>query len=138
MRRRSSFAVVLVAALLTLGCQTPESVVQPLPPDAHPLPYSEMHARAKAQVAAAQEFFYRDSWRDVEQAAVALQQTADLMTRIKPEDLPVRQREQAARLTRQLREAAMALEESARARDIIKTTQIFQTLNLTVREMRPE
>ncbi|MCS6977391.1 MAG: hypothetical protein NZM31_10345 [Gemmatales bacterium] len=138
MRCRSPFAVVLFTVAVMIGCQTPESAVQPLPPDAQPLPYSEMHARAKAQVAAAQEFFYRDTWREVEQAAVALQQTADLIGRIKPEDLPMRLREQTPRLARQLRDAAMALEESARAKDVIKTTQIFQTLNLTVREMRPE
>lgn len=138
MRCRTLVAASLGVMLVVAGCQTPETTIQPLPPDAQPLPYAEMHSRAKAQVAAAQEFFYRDSWREVEQAAVALQQTADLIARIKPEDLPVRHREQTPRLARQLREAAMALEESARARDVIKTTQIFQTLNLTIREMRSE
>jgi methionine synthase II (cobalamin-independent) len=131
----------LLAALLlgpVLGCQTPESAIQPLPPDARPLPYAEMHTRAKSQVAAAQEFFYRDSWRELEQAALALQQSAELMARIEPEQLPLRLRERAPDLLKQLRQAAEALDESARERDVARTTQIFQTLNLTIRELRPE
>jgi hypothetical protein len=135
MRRAVGLLIVLVAAA---SCQTPESAVQPLPPNAQPLSYQELLNRTKAQVAAAQEFFYRDSWREVEQAALSLQQSAELLGKVKPEDLPLRQRDQSAKLAKQIQEAAVALGESARAHDVLKTTQAFQSLNLTIREMRAE
>jgi hypothetical protein len=134
--RRASGLILLT--IIVAGCKTPESAVQPLPPDAPPLSYQELLNRAKSQVAAAQEFFYRDSWREVEQAALALQQTAELLSKIKQEDLPVRQREQAAKLVKELQDAAVALGDSGKAHDALKTTAAFQRLNLTIRELRSE
>lgn len=132
---------LLLLMIVVAGCKTPESVVQQLPRDAAPLTYAELLVRAKDQVAAAQEFFYRDSWRDVEQAALSLQQTADMLGQLKPEELPPREREPAKKLTEQakeLQEAAQALGESGRARDALKTTAAFQRLNLAIRELHAE
>lgn len=134
MRRVSALVLLIVVA----GCKTPESVVQPLPPDAAPLSYAELLVRAKSQVGAAQEFFYRDSWREVEQAALSLQQTAELLGKVKTEDLPARQRDQAAKLAKDLHDASVTLAENGRAHDPVKTTASFQQLNLTIRELRSE
>ena len=124
--------------LLLAGCQTAEKAVQPLPPNAPPLSYQELFDRAKQQVAAAQEFFYRDSWRDLEQAAVALDQTGDLLARVKPEDAPARQKEQLVKLATNFREAATSLGEASKRQNADETTQAFQRLHLAVRDLRPE
>jgi hypothetical protein len=125
--------------LLLAGCHTPErAVVQPLPPDT-PLPsYTDLVGRAKAQVSAAQEFFYRDSWGDVEQAADALRQTATLLTKLDADNVPEKQQAALTKLSKDLTDAATALHAAGQAKDVVKTTEAFQKLHLTIRGLRPD
>jgi hypothetical protein len=121
------------------GCQSPErAAVQPLPPNAGPLTYPDLVNRAKAQVAAGQEFFFRDSWTDVEQAADALRQTGELLGKLKPEDVPANKRDMLAKQVKELTDAAGALREAGQAKDARAATQAFQRLHLVVRELRPD
>ncbi len=135
--RRAATGCLLT--LLLAGCQTPErAAVQPLPPDAPPLPYSEAVTRARLQVSAAQEFFYRDSWLEVTQAADAIKETAGMLAKFKPEEVPAKQRDHLAKNSKELSDAATALHASGQAQDVIKTTDAMQRLHLAVRALRPD
>jgi hypothetical protein len=133
--------VVVWSGLLAviLGCQTAErAAVQPLPPDAPPMSYTDLTVRASLQVSAAHEFFYRDAWADVNQASVAMQETATLLNKLKPEDVPEKHRTTLAKNTKEFVDAATALRDAGQAKDVIKTTEAFQRLHLAVRELRRE
>jgi hypothetical protein len=131
---RWSLVVVLFA-----GCQSAEkAAVSPLPPNTPPLTFTESVQRATLQVGAAHEFFYRDAWDDVTQASTALIDTATRLADLKPEDVPAKHRDQYAKYAKALTEAAAELRTASQAKDAVKTTQVFQKLHLTVRDMRHE
>jgi hypothetical protein len=139
MRAHLAWGLIVLALFTLTGCQTPDrAAVQPLPPDAPVPPYGELVGRAKSQLAAAHEFFYRDSWRDVEQAADALFQTATFLEKVKTEDVPAKKRDQLTKLSKDLAEGAHALRDAGHAQDPVKTTEAFQRLHLTVRDLRAE
>jgi predicted lipoprotein len=133
--RSCSFVFVLSVALA--GCQSPErAALQPLPPDAPQPTYTELIDRAERQVWAAQQFFYRDSWKDVELAAEALKETAVSLTKVKTDDLSAKQKDALPKLVTELTEAGQALREAGTAQDVNKTTQAFQRLHLVVRRLQ--
>lgn len=135
----SRVCVAFALLACTLGCQTPEhAAVQPLPPDSPPLNYADLVQRASLQVGAAHEFFYRDAWPDVAQASTAMQETATMLGKLKPEDVPAKHRDTLAKYSKDFGEAAAALRDAGKAKDAIKTTEAFQRLHLTVRELRRE
>lgn len=134
MNRAACFLIVVVA-----GCQTPErAAIKPLPEDAPPPPYAELVDRAHSQVAAGQAFFYRDSWTDVEQTADALQQTAKLLGKVPADAIPAKQKNTLPKQADELSKAATDLHAAAKAKDVNKTNEVLQKLNLKVRELRPE
>jgi len=129
--------LALLGLALFVGCQSPErAALQPLPPEA-PFPsYPELVERAEKQVWAAHQYFYRDSWKDVELASDALKETATLLTKAKTDDLTAKQKEALPKLTTELTEASQALREASIAKDATKTTQAFQRLHLTIRQFQ--
>jgi len=135
----SRYVLAISLLAVALGCQTPErAAVQPLPPDAAPLSYPDLVQRVSLQVGAAHEFFYRDAWPDVTQASTAMQETATMLAKLKPEDVPAKHRDTLAKYSKELSEAATALREAGQSKDAIKTTEAFQKLHLAVRELRRE
>jgi hypothetical protein len=125
--------------LFLAGCQTAErAAVQPLPADTTALTYQDLVGRAKAQVSAAQEFFYRDSWADVAQAADALKETAGLLGKFDPKNVPEKQQKGLTQNAKELTDAATRLHDAGQAEDAIKTTEAFQKLHLTIRDLRPD
>jgi hypothetical protein len=135
----SRLCVCTLFLACALGCQTPErAAVQPLPPDSPQLSYADLVQRASLQVGAAHEFFYRDAWQDVAQASTAMQETATILAKLKPEEVPAKHRDTLAKYSKELGEAAVALRDAGQAKDAIKTTEAFQRLHLAVRELRRE
>lgn len=125
--------------LCCLSCQSPEkAAIQPLPPDAAPLPYGDLVNRGKAQVAAAHEFFYQDRWDDVKKASVALNETAASLTALKPEAVPEPKRAQLTASVKELTDASNELQQAANTKDVAKTTDAFRRLHLAVRQLRPD
>src|SRR5262245_57127442 len=138
MSRIASWGVVS-AFLLAIGCQSPErAAIKPIPPDAPPLNYEELLTRARSQEGAAQEFFFRDSWTDVEQAADALQETASYLAKLKTDSIPAKHRAELTKHTKEIDQIARDLHAAAAAKDVAKTNDAMQRLNLKVRELRVE
>jgi hypothetical protein len=132
---RVTYGVIL---FVLAGCQSPErAAIQPLPEN-QAITYPDLVLRARSQVSAAQEFFYQDRWPEVEQAADALQQTAKLLGKLDPPEVPAKQRDHLSKHLEVLSQGAKDLHDAARARDVNKTSDAFRTLNLKVRDLRPE
>ncbi len=139
MSRIAGLGLSFLLLFLTIGCQSPErAALRPIPPDAAPLTYEELLTRARGQASAAQEFFFRDSWPDVEQAADALQQTAAHLAKLKPEDVPTKHRAEQAKHVKEIEQIAVDLHAAAKGKDVAKTNDAMQRLNLKVRELRVE
>jgi hypothetical protein len=125
--------------LAACGCQSPEKrALQPIPEDAGPITYNDLLDRARGQASAAQEFFFRDSWTEVVEASVALQQTAAHLAKLKPEAIPEKHRATLAKAAQEVDDIATDLHAAARAQDVAKTNEVMQRLNLKVRELRVE
>lgn len=124
--------------LLLAGCATTaeRASVRLLPEDGQPFPYAELLTRARLQAAAGTEAFYVNDWDRLEEAAQALEQTARFLG--KSADVPAGLRDKLPVAAGDLGKEAIELREAARTKDIEKTNQIFQRINLKVREMRLE
>jgi hypothetical protein len=133
MRRALPFVCLLAA-----GCVVPPErlALRPLPADGPPLTYAETILRARNQATVANEAFYVNNWGDLEDAARGLEDTARHLT--KATDVPVRHKDTLAVHSSDLGKQAEQLREAARARDVKRTNDILQLVNLKVRELRPE
>lgn len=119
------------------GCQTPErAAIQPLREEGKPIPYPDLVLRAHSQVSAAQEFFFQDSWSEVEQAADALEQTARLLGKLEPAEIPAPLKEGFPRHLEELTRAVADLHAAAKTRDIQASSEAFRKINVKVREIR--
>lgn len=137
--RRGFVGIFLLMLGLTLGCQSPEkAAIQPLPIDSPPLAYSEWVSRGKLQVSAAHEFFYQDRWDEVKQASAALRETANALASLKADQVPAPKQAQLAAYSKELSDAATALQEASAAKDAAKTTEAFRRLHLVVRQLRAD
>jgi len=121
------------------GCQSAEKAsLQPLAPDAPPPTFGELMQRGKAQLSAAHEFYYTDRWKDLEQAAVALKETGTYITKVPQITWTEPQKAKMATLVKEFNDASDALKAAGAAQDATKTSQAFQRLHDTYRQMRVE
>jgi len=98
------------------------------------LPYAELLTRARTQASVANDAFYVDRWTDLEEAARGLEQTARYLPRA--DDVPSKHKDTLPVAAGDLAKQAGVLREAAAARDVKKSTDALQKINLTVRELR--
>jgi hypothetical protein len=135
MHRAFCFAASLV---ILAGCQVPPEPlpVQPVPDNGKVLEYTEVVNRARLQATAANEAFYVDKWKELEDAAGALELTAGYLA--KASKVPDKQREKLASNATDLSKQATELREAAKAQDVKRVNDLLQRIHLKVRELRPE
>ncbi len=122
--------------LAVAACQTPpeRAALTPLPDDTPPMPYAELLTRARYQSTLATEAFYVDKWSEVEDAARGLQQTARFLP--KAQDVPARQKDALPVVSGDLSKEAGQLLEAAQAKDVQKTNDAIQHVQLVVHQLR--
>jgi hypothetical protein len=127
-----------VFVLAVAGCVTPAERVplKPLGADAPPQPYLDLVNRARVQATAANEAFFVDSWRDLEEFAKGLEQTARFLPR--GLEIPANHKDRIAAEAGSLEKEARQLQEAARAQNVKQTNEIMQRINLMVRQLRPD
>jgi hypothetical protein len=76
----SSFGLLATLALFT-GCQSIQESqnLVPLPDNSPPQPYRDLVVRARFQASSANEFFYSNKWKELEETGKVLGQTANLV-----------------------------------------------------------
>ncbi len=133
--RRTSW---LVCLLFLAGCQVPTERVpiMPLPEGGEPAPYLDIVQRARFQAAAANEAFYVDKWTDLADTAEALEKTINYLP--KTSEVPERLKTGLPARVTELTKLCGQLRDAAKARDVKKTNDTLQQINLKVRELRPE
>jgi hypothetical protein len=131
-----SRVALLACVIFTAGCR--------LPPDGEALralpenrvySYDELLARARAQATAAVEAFYIDSWRDLEDSAAALEQTARFLP--KTANVPASLQDKLNVEADTLLQDAAKLADAARGRNVREASESLQRINLKVRQLRP-
>ena len=131
-------ALLLGVVMSVAGCRAAAERValQPLPDDAGTMPFVDLVARARLQAMAANEAFYVDHWKDLEDAAAGLKQTAQFLKRARAvpsyrqADLPSRA-DNLARDAEQLRDAG-------RRHEVDQVNAVLQRIHFQVRELRSE
>jgi hypothetical protein len=131
-RRVIAFGLVLAA----VGCQAAaqRAVIQPLPEDSAPLPFTDLVSRARLQAMTALEAYYVDRWAEVEDAARGLDQTARFLRRAT--DVPTYRQGDLGVRAEALAEASKQLREAAKARASEQVNTVLQRINAAVRELR--
>lgn len=132
MRRTLLLGLVLTA--LSCRAAAERAVLQPLPDDAAPMPYSDLISRARLQAMAANEAFYVDRWPDVEDAARGLEQSARFLK--KATAVPMTRQADLSLRADTLARDAKQLTEAAKARDVDRTNTTLQRIHLQIRELR--
>lgn len=130
-RVRLALCVIVLA-----GCRLPPDgeALRPLPEN-RVFSYDELLHRARAQATAAVEAFYVDSWKDLEDAAAALEQNAKFLPRTT--NIPASVKDSLDKEAAALGEDAIKLGEAARARSVRDVNDVLQRINLQVRRLRP-
>lgn len=138
MTRASRVGWVLVGSLLlsVTACQLPAEKlpVKPLPQDGQSLSYPDLWERARGQANAATEAFYLDSWAQLEESAVGLEQTARQLGQAA--DAPETVKPLLASRSDELTKLASQLRDTAKSKDVKHATEVMQRITLTVRELR--
>jgi hypothetical protein len=131
--KRICLAVVLLGAA---SCQLPNerAPLPPLPEKVTSLPYAELLTRVRWQASQANEAFYVDRRNELEDAAKGLELTARYLARA--DDVPAKHKDTLPVAAGDLGKEAATLREAAVAKDVKKTTEILQRINLKVRELR--
>ncbi len=127
----------LALSLLVLcACQMPgeRSALPPLPDKVTAVPYAELLTRARWQASLATDAFNVDRWNDMEDAAKGLEQTARYL--MKADDVPEKLKPTLPMAAEDLAKQGASLREAAVARDVKKSTEVLQRINLKVRELR--
>jgi hypothetical protein len=134
------FRLLLVGGVTAIlcGCQLPadRASLRPLPDEVQPVPYAELLTRARAQASIATEAFYVNRWNDLEEAAHGLEVTARYLP--KAEDVPPANKDSLIVVSGDLGKEAISLRDAAKTRDVKKTNEILQVVNLKIRELRLE
>lgn len=133
---RTPFPALLAALVLTAaGCCLPErEALRPLP-EGHVFTYDELYTRLRIQAGAALEAFYADSWRELEEYARGLEQTARRLPKTSAIPGPLRDGLDAQ--TSSLRKDAGLLAAAARERRVRPANEAMQRIQLTIRQLRP-
>jgi WD40 repeat protein/tRNA A-37 threonylcarbamoyl transferase component Bud32 len=114
----------------------PTNPLRPLPEPVVPLPYIELLTRARTLLTRATEAFYVDHWKDLEEAARGLEQTAIFL--VKAVQVPPRLRDTLAVQATDLGKQATRLRDAAQAKDARQANESLQRVNQIVRELRIE
>jgi hypothetical protein len=124
--------------IVLAGCVMPAERVplKPLGEDSPPQPYGELLNRARVQATAATEAFYVNGWKDLEEFAKGLEQTARFLP--KATDVPARLKQKLPAEASDLEKEAQQLRDAARGQNVKLTTEVMQRINLKVRELRAE
>lgn len=131
---------VLFSAMLLalLGCQTgpqdTRAALTPLSDKGPPPSYAEVLTRARAQAEIANAAFYRNNWNEVQDAARALDSTAQAMPRAY--DVPPTQKANLNELSTQLTREATTLMSAAKSMDEKGVNECMTRITLAVRKMR--
>jgi hypothetical protein len=125
----------LLPLLLSAGCRLPPDgdALRALPEN-RPYAYDELMQRARAQATAGVEAFYLDSWRDLEDAAAALEQTSRYLP--KTTNIPASVTGYLEKDADALHADAVKLADAARARNVQEANEALQHINLKVRQLR--
>jgi hypothetical protein len=128
--------LILAVLLTTLGCRAAaeRAALQPLPPDAGPLPYSDLLSRARLQAMTAHEAFYVDRWADVEDAARGLEQTARHLKTATA--VPVNRQTELSQRSDDLTKDATQLREAARLQNVDQINTTLQRIHKLIRDLR--
>jgi hypothetical protein len=129
---------LLVCVLLMLaGCR--------LPPDRSdlklldeklPVPeYADLYLRARSQATLALEAFYTDSWKELDDAAKAIEQTARLLPKSK--EIPTSRVASVGPDSGKLEADAKTLGDAARAKNVDAANAAMQRIQYAVRALRP-
>jgi hypothetical protein len=125
----------MLVALLA-GCRVVEREgMLPLPENGPALTYNEMLNRARNQAGAALDGFYIDSWAEVEQAAVRLEESAKQLP--KTTQIPDAFKTKLPGEADLLRQDATKLQEAARAKNATQANEAMQRINQRIRQLRP-
>jgi hypothetical protein len=114
--------------------QDQRAALNPLPEKGPPPSYAEVLTRARAQAEIANAAFYRNNWNEVQDAARALEQTAQVMP--KAWDVPPAQKVNLADLSNQLSKEAGILTTAAKAMDEKGVNECMTRITLAIRKMR--
>jgi hypothetical protein len=128
--------LVLVSLLTLVGCRAAaeRAVLQPLPDDSGPMPFSDLVGRARLQAMTAHEAFYVDNWADVEEAARGLEQTSRFLKRATA--VPANLQASLSLRADNLGKDAAQLREAAKARNVDRINATLQRLHMQIRELR--
>jgi hypothetical protein len=122
--------------IVIFGCTLAEREgAMPLPENAAPLSYVEMINRARWQASSALDAFYIDAWKDLEQAAMRLEQSARLLP--KSTNVPEPFKAKLAPESEMLRQDAQKLLDAARAQNAAQANEAMQRINQRLRMLRP-
>lgn len=133
---RSLLTGLVLASLLGCRAAAERAVVQPLPDDAPPQPFTDLLARARLQAMAANEAFYVDQWSDMDDAARSLEQSARFLHQAK--EVPANRKASLDSRADQLGVQAAQLRTAAKNRDVTQTNATLQRIHMIVRELRAE
>jgi hypothetical protein len=127
-----------VFLLAVAGCVLPPERVplKPLGEDSPPQAYADLLNRARVQASAATEAFFVNSWKDLEEFAKGLEQTARFLPRAT--EVPARIKDKLPASAGDLQKEARQLQEAAKAQNVKQANDIMQRINLMVRELRLE
>ncbi|MCS7177633.1 MAG: hypothetical protein NZ960_08510 [Candidatus Kapabacteria bacterium] len=115
-----------------------KQALEPLPANATALPYADLVERARRQVWAAQEIFYRDDWDELAKAGNMLLDSAQRLMQVKAEQVPTRCRDGWPKPAEEFRLAAEQLSQAARQHDAVQAAHAFQRLHLVLKQIRPD
>jgi len=139
MSARRSVALILVLLLSGAGCQSPDKqALEPLPANSPRLAYADLVERARQQLWAAQEIFYRDQWAELAKAAETMSQTGQQLAQSPADQVPPRCRPLWPKPAEEFRSAAEQLQQHARQRDAALAASDFQRLHLALKQIRPD
>jgi hypothetical protein len=128
---------VLVLTLALVSCRLPadREDLKLLPAD-RPVPeYADIYLRARSQATIALEAFYGDQWKELAEAARALEQSAAFLpmsTAIPADRAPL-----VKKTADKLLIESKALGEAASAKNVTAANETMQRIQLDIRTLRP-
>lgn len=134
MQKRIFFALVMFA----FGgcCATQERDALLLPGPNAPKTYPELVDRMRQQATLATEAFYTDSWQTVEEAALALEQSARFLTVTKEPPQPLKGK--LGSQSELIKKAARSMRDAAHKQDVKGVNASLQVLHLHIRKLNPK
>jgi hypothetical protein len=132
----SRIGPLMLLAVLCAGCRAPADgeALRALPEN-RTFAYDELIHRLRAQATAGVEAFYVDAWKDLEDSAAAMEQTARFLPRTT--NIPASAKDSLDMDAEALRHEAVKLGDAARARKVREVNEVLQRINLQVRQLRP-